>query len=611
MPIPSCVLTEKEVTNGFLRAPPLISEQIANLTITHPSWTRDLAEYVEFPLGSGTEMQSLIFRGSMPQIERGFDSWKQLSNAQGCNDCDGPDCSYNITQFPGTGLERKAMRLMSREFRSPSYCVKEIQTTANFEEVFAQVVQNLYAQVDFFKDMNISFNYLTGLAKKFVVDSGGAKPNTSNPYVYPNIGSVTLSTLNVTMLQFFYEWLRRIPDVIPYGSSNGAPIYALECSGELLANLYREDPQLRQDVRFSGLANDLLMKYNFMSSIRNMFLPAPILNPRRFNIVAGEPVEVLPYINGIPMEVGSFTGFNPAYQSATHEEVLIHGKSPFKIAYMNTTETLGANTSFGPEYSFMNNWAWVNPQTVEDPLRRVGFFMTEATIGLMPQWSEGIFGILVTRPVTTMMASFLPQPVCPPTPVECDNEIDATGCPCPLILSFIANPITAGNYFLTLAVALDAAPDDEVQFGVETGGYITGTIVAITADGKTVEVTFTEDLTDCDPFTTIFCDNTLGCVADVYSYQPLVSDNTRVSVVLNNPIKADTAADKVTVYYGNGASGVWTVVSADMLTNTWVLDSDDGVFGDNVGGLVSVCVPTSTDSTCPDCGGPVLEDCTT
>lgn len=611
MSLPSCVLTEQDVTNGFIAAPPLIAQQIANLTVTHPSWTRDLAEYVEWPRGNGTTMQQLVFRGSMPQIERGFSKWKKLNNNTGCAPCDGPDCSYNVTMFPGTGLERKVTELMAREFRSPSYCIKEIQTTAHFEEVFAQIVQNMFGQIDFFKDQNVAFNALTELAKKYVVDSGGAKPNRQNPYVYPNIGTARLSSLNIEMLEFFYEYMRRIPDCVPYDVINGAPIFSLVSSHQLLARLYRDDPNLRQDVRFSGLANDLLMKYNFMSTIRGMFIAAPILYPRRFNFVDGEAVEVLPYVNGIPMEVGSFTGFNPDYEQATHEEVIIHGKYPFKIFFMPTEESLGQNTSFGPEFSFMNSWAWINPLTVEDPFRRVGFFMTSATFGIGQQFSDGIFAILVERPKVGLMASWLPEPACPPVAPDCDNEIPAIECPCPLITSFIPNPVTPGNYFLTLAVALDAAPSDEVQFGIDTGGYITGTVVAITADGLNVEVSFTEDLTNCDHFTTIFCDNTLGCYADIVAYQPLVSDNTRVTLTLSNPIKADTAADVVTIYYGNGSSANWTVVSVDMLTNTWVVDVGGSAFEDNVGGLVSICVPPATDATCPDCGGPVLEDCAT
>lgn len=609
-----CTLTEAQVQEAFLAAPPLINQQIIDLSLKHPSWLRDLPEVEEWPRGNGTLMEQLIFRSALPQIERGFDKWKKLSNNTGCNPCEGPDCSYNWTQFGGHAFERKITELMRREFRSPSYCISEIQTTAHFRDVFAKIVESLYAQIDFFKEQNIALNALTGIAKKYVVDSGGIKPNTQNPYVYRNIGTARLSALNLGMLEFFYEQMRRMPDAIPYDVIDGSPIYALEASAQLLSHLYRDDPDLRQDVRFSGLANANLMKYNFMTSIRGMFIPAPMLYPRRFNIVAGEPLEVLPFLNNIPAEIGSYTGINGAYEAATHEEITIHGKHPFKIFFMPTEQTLGANTSFGPEFSWFNNWLWINPLTNQDPFRRVGYFATSAQFGISQQFSDAIFAILVERPSIASVATFFPNPVCPPVAVDCDNEVPDVGCPCPLILDYSVNPIDGTRFFLNLAAPLpsDTIATDLVQFGLDTGGYIVGTVVALSADFKSVEVTFPvgTDLGICDHFTTLFCDNTLGCSSAVIAYAQNCADATRVDLTLANPIKAVTATNVVTLYYGNGTTQSATVVTANMVTNVWVVDIGATNFCDQVGGIISICVPTTTDATCGSCDvGPTITQC--
>lgn len=608
-----CTMTESQVSEAFLAAPPLIAQQIMDLSIRNPIWLRDIWQLEEFPRGNGTVIEQIVFRGQRPQIERGFSKWKKLENNAGCEPCDGPDCSYNWTDFGGHGLERKLTQLMSRDFKSPSYCIKEIQTTAHFREVFAKVVENLYAQVDFFKELNIGQNVLSSLAKKYVVDSAGAKPNPGNPYVYRNIGDARISMLNIEMLESFYEYMRRIPDCIPYDVVNGAPLFSMIASQQTLARLYRDDPQLRQDVRFSGMANDLLTKYNFMSTVRGMFICAPVLYPRRFTINgSGDPVEVLPFINDVPMEIGSFTGFNPLYEAATHEEVILHGKWPFKLFFLPTETTLGANTSFGPEFSFMNSWIWVNPMTMEDPARRLGYFFTGATIGISQQFSDGIFGILVERPSASIMASWLTINNCPPVDPTCDNEVPAALCPCPLILSYIQNPVTPDDYFINLAVPVDVVADDTIQFGIDTGGYVTGTVVAVSSDGKSVEVTFSGDLgISCDRFTTIFCDDTLGCTATIDAYSVNCLDNTRLDVTLSNPIKAVTNGDSVTLYYGDGTSATVTVISADMVNNTWVLDVGGTPFCDQLGGLVSICVPTATDASCGACGGPTFTQCET
>lgn len=605
-----CAMSEVAVQEGFLAAPPLIAQQILDLSIKHPNWLRDLFEMEEWPRGNGTVMEQLIFRGAMPQIERGFDKWKKLANNSGCAPCSGPDCSYNWTAFGGNGFERKRTELMTRDFRSPSYCIKEIQTTAHFKEVFAKIVENLYAQVDFFKELNIGQNVLTGLAKKYVVDSGGAKPNTQNPYSYRALGTARLSTLNIEMLEFFYEYMRRIPDCVPYDVVNGAPIFSITASHQLLGRLYKDDPQLRQDVRFSGMANDMLSKYNFMSTIRGMFIAAPILYPRRFSWITDHWEEVLPFINGIQMEVGAFTGFNPAYEAATHEEVILNGKFPFKIFYMPTETTLGQNSSFGPEFAFMNSWEWINPLTMEDPFRRVGYFGSGATIGVSQQFSDGIFGILVERPKVTLMATWLPEAACPPTPSACTNVVPAVTCPCPQVVSVVYNPVTS-NYLVQLATPTTATNGTKVQFGLDTGGYITATVVAVSTDKYYMTVTFdtTLTMTDCDHFTTIFCDNTLGCSADVLSYYVDTGDNTRLYLTLGNGIKADTAAQVVTLYYGNGTSQSATIVDVNMQTDVWHVDIGATAFSDTVGGVISICVPSTTDSTCPACGGPTATQC--
>jgi len=616
-----CILTQQQVTEAFLAAPPALARQVYNQTVKIPRWVSELWELEAFPLGQGTSMQQLILRGQMPAIERGFQGWKKLNNNAGCNPCEGPDCSYNIKQMGGTGIERLAFELMSRDFQSPTYCIKEIQTTAHYEQIFSQVVRNLYTQIAFEKEMNIGFNFLTSLAKKFVIDSNGAQPNPENPYFYRPGGSATLSGLNIEMLEAFYEYMRLQPDAVPYDNINGAPIFALECSPQLLSRLYRDDPQLRQDVRFSGLANDLVTKYNFMSTIRGMFIAAPILYPRRFKDDGSGTgwIEVLPFINGVPLEVGSFTDVNPDYVNpsvATHEEVLIHGKYPFKVYYLPTETTLGQNTSFGPEYSFMNAWSWINPLTPTDPARREGFFFTSATIGLAPQFSRAIYGILVKRPAAGLMFSINPQPVCPVTPAACSNTVPAVGCPCPLVLNAFTSPVS-GNVTLELAVPLNPVPSesDTINFGIDTGGYLVATVVDANEDGSAVEVTFPNgtDLGVCDHFTSIFCDNTMGCSATVQSQ--CTQGTTSLKVVLSNAIKAIDNNDDVVITYRDGTTEtVQLSGNANLSTLEWILDGFDNAFTPGtcaVPTIVSVCVPPTTDASCPECGGPTFEQCET
>lgn len=600
-------MTPDKVQEAFLAAPPLIAQQILDLTIKHPNWLRDQFETEQWPTGSGTIMEQLVFRGALPQIERGLDQWRKIPNTSGCSPCDSPDCSYNWTPLGGHGFERKLTELAQREFRSPSYCINEIQTTANFKQVFAKIVENLYRQIDFFKEVNIGQNVLTLLAKKCMVDAGGAKFNPQNPYVYRNTGGVRLSTLNIEMLEFFYEHMRRLPDAIPYDVVDGAPIYAVVASHQLLARMFRDNANIRQDVRFSGAANDLLTKYNFMSTTRGMFINVPILYPRRFDVVAGVPVEVLPFVNDVPAEVGAFTYLNPAYEAAAYEEVLIHGKFPFKLFYMPTEQTLGEGATFGPEDSFMNSFMWVNPQTVCDPFRRVGFFATAAKMGVGQQFSDGIYGVLVERPRVALMAMYTPEPECPPETVTCDNIVPSVECPCPVVVSITASPFTSGNYIFVLATPVTGAPGHTVSFRYDNGTCVDGELVQISSDGKTIEV----DIDLCDGV----CENIIGlccstpqvpCSARVIS----ASDCAGVlTVVLSNAIRA-SVGERVTAYSGDCLTSTLEIVSIDPCTLTYTLQFPNLMLAAQpnevdvlcqVGGIYKICVPPETDATCPAC----------
>lgn len=619
-----------EVFNqAFLAATPDIAAEILDFSYKMPMWLADVWDLKKWE-ATDSVMQQLVFRGSLPEVERGFDRWKKLASSAGCEPCTN-DCAYNFTEFTGHSFERRLISLMRREFKTPPYCVNEVKTLHEFEQTFARIIENIQMQVAFFKEYNIGLNFLTGIANKILVDSGGIKGNSADPYQYRALGTATLSKLNIRLLSKLYEGLRRRMDVVPFDIQNGQPVYAISASDEVMDDLYMSDAGARQDLRFSSAADASLQRYNFMSSIRGQFIQAPLLYPRRFEYVSSQWVEVFPFVNGIPAEVGSFSDLNPAWENATYEEVLIYGKSPFSVFYRDQINTIGQGTDFGPEPSFMNQWLWINVQTDNDPFRRQGYYATSIEMALAPQYSGGVYGIMVPRPSQSMVAEFFPAAICPPSAVACNNEVPAiTTCPCPLVLSATADAFTSGKYTIVFGVPIDAVPTDTIQLGLATGGYITGTVSAITTDQLTLSIQFASGtvIDNCNGLTAVFCDNTLGCTSTVITTSDCRSGETgNFRVVLENPIKADTAGDVVYGYMGDGTTQHFNVVSVDMMTNTWVLEyatgygpSDDptGAGSTNLNadivcdrnGIISLCVPPATDATCPACGtGPTVTAC--
>lgn len=626
----ACQNTVETFNNAFLAGTPDISAEILDFTYSMPIWLSDIWNLKKWE-ATDTVMQQLIFKGSMPEVERGFDRWKRLASSAGCEPCVN-DCSYNFTTFQGHGFERRLISLMSREFQTEEYCVNSIRSAYEFEQTFAKIIQNIQMQVTFFKEMNIGLNFLTGIAQKILVDNGGFKANSADPYTYRALGTAKLSKLNFRITTKIYEALRRRQGVLPFDVQDGKPLYAVSASDEMIDALYIEDANARADLRFSSAADALLTKYNFMYSIRGQFINAPILYPRRFNWseTLSDWIEVYPYVNGIPAEIGSFSDLNPDWENAAYEEVLFYGKDPFSIFYRDPLTTIGEGTEFGPEPTFMNTWLWINIQTPSDKFRRQGQYATSIEMALAPEYSAGVYGFLFPRITGALMADFLPEPICPPDDVTCDNEVpDIITCPCPLVLSATADAFNAGRFTVVFGVPIQAEVNDTIQIGLASGGYLTGTVSAITTDLLTLSIQFsaTTVITNCNGFTAVFCDNTLGCSATVLDTCDCRSGDTNMfKVILSNPIKAVTAAQVVYGYMGDGTVQHFTVEDVDIANNTWYLayatgygptddptgagDSplEDGIVCDR-NGMFRVCVPPATDATCPSCAGVTLTPC--
>lgn len=621
-----CQVTHENFNQAFLAATPEIAEEIKDYTVRTPTWLADIFDMVPWTSNQNM-MQELIFRGSMPEIERGFQRWKQLAEAAGCSPCT-TDCSYNWTTFQGHAMERRMVQLMRREFKSPEYCVSEIASTYEYEQVFAKVVENMQQQVVFFKEHSIGMNFLTGIAKKLIVDGGGIKGNRQDPYVYPPLGTATLSKLNRRILVRIYEGMRRRTDVLPFDTQNAQPIYAISASDELIDDLFVNDATTRQDLRFSSGVDALLTRYNFMSSIFGMFINAPLLYPRRFNLVTGVWVEIFPFINDLPLEVGVFTDLNPAWESARFEEVLIYGMKPFKVFYRGPVTTLGSGTDFGPAPTFMDTWQWVNIQTDCDVFRRQGFFATQAEIALSAEYSGGVYGLMVERPPTNLLASYYDLPICPSTPVNCGNEIPAVGCPCPLVTEFQVNPIN-GRYFISFAVPVTGVVGGAIQLGTTNGAFVTGTLQGVAADNRTVEVSFPAGtvIDDCKGFTEVYCVNTLACSSFVsLSCDCRGGETGQLKLVLEEPIKALAVGQTIIGYAGDGTEVTFIIAGTDLSKNTWFVSyapgsgpTDDptgltpagGIsdFNCDRNGVVRVCVPPSTDASCPACSTTPITPC--
>lgn len=616
----TCQTAHDVFNQAFLAGTPDIAAEILDLSYSMPMWLSELWELKPWT-ATDTVMQQLVFRGSLPEVERGFDKWKKLASSAGCSPCTN-DCSYNTTTFDGHGFERRLVSLMRREFETPEYCVNEIRSSLEFEQTFAKIIEDIQKQVSFFKEYNIGLNFLTGIAKKLIVDGGGIKGNSQDPYSYRPLGTAVLSKLNFRMLSKIYEGLRRRSDVIPFDLQNGMPLYAISASDELMDDLFIADPNARADLRFSSGVDALLTRYNFMSSVRGQFLNAPLLYPRRFEYLSTGWEEIFPFVNGLPAEIGSFSDLNPDWENASYEEVLVYGKSPFTVYYRDQLTTIGSGTSFGPEPTFMNTWLWINNQTDCDMFRRVGKYATSIEMALAPQWSGGVYGIMVPRPSASSVVEYYVDDATVPSSSESTNVVPDVGLPCQLITAAIQKPTDPTRWYLTFSSALATAVNSTVNLAIDSGGFLVGTVQSKSTDNLNVEMSFPAGTVfgNCKRFVSVYCTTTASCTSDVISTCECRSGVVgSFGLILEEPIRAVTTGEIIYGYMGDGTVQHLSIVSVDQLNNVWNVQYAVGsgptsdptqptlTPADNLGvncdrgGVLRVCVPTSSDATCTAC----------
>jgi len=614
------------VTQAFIANAPLIGATIRNMELQAPNWYRDLLKPQPWPEDAGLSMQELEYHGELPQVEEGFDSWELLDDPSGCGVICTPNCGYNFHPLEGNAFNSKTFRIMRKDFKTDSFCVTSISSTREYNQVFSAMVQGFYNQIAFHKEVNVGQNFMSQIAKKYLIDSAGFKPNPGDPYSYLPLGDTVLSAMTIDGLEFFYQQLRMMPRIQPLSYSNGMPLYAVVASPEMFSGLYRDDPKIRADLRAAAAGSseyggDLIQRYSFNYTIRDMFLPVNYLTPRRFrwDTTTSNWVRILPWVKGVKGTVGTYTDINPRYMDpsyATHEEVLVHGMDPMAVYTRQDPSTLGEGSSFGPQpgNGFWDNFQWSNPETPDDPGRLQGFYWTRAQIALIARGD--VYAFLVPRkPLASMVRFYSPNLTCPPESTECENTLAAGLCPSPTISSFMPHPTLADTYFVTFTVPIDAEADDVIALESTTHGFVNATVLTdgISADGKTFMVEITGTVPTCDRFFRVFNAADLQCSSQVLSYETVSGDNTQLNLLLRNPIASYANGQTVTLKYGNGTSVSATIVSAgiNMMENTWRVDIGGTAFSDTVLGVVEICVPTATVSRCPGCSGPTETQCAT
>lgn len=604
---PNCPCSPEAVDLAFRESEQFIDRQIADRTYMLRRFMVDMAPVREFPDGVGYDLAKIRFYGDIGPQWDGFDGWREEARSRSAfGHRDAHDaCGYNW-EVVGHGFEQLHYKLMTRDLKTIPICVHDIRNFWEYQQFQNLIFKNL-TEITANQREQLNRNSLIGFSVKHVITSAGLQVNPQNPYQLPNLTGVTLGRLNYRVATRLYNALLREAGAYALEVIDGRPVFGLIGSDETFDDLFMETPEIRQDLRDSSFVDDLLKRYNFRQTLRGLFLLMPDMYAPRYKLdAAGNLIRVFPYERDVMIESGTRPAPNPEYETAPFELLIVLTKDPFALRARRAISTVGGETNFEAETG-MFEWKWHNPERWCDPNRRIGFYYANGRIGIEPGDFTDMPAVLVQRRPVTLDAAFWPAAVCPPTPVNCDNELAAQGCPCPQVVDccedFTSNQILQ----LKFSSPITEVAEDPITIRLANGGTATGTVVAVSADAKAASIDFGEPV-QCEPgfYVEVLCVAIDVCSADVVIETQNATNAAHRDLRLEQLLKATAIVTAtVTAILDTGEAVDVVIEAIDTDSVTYTVSSAEDLTGKCIKVL---CIPPALDAACPACQ-PALVAC--
>lgn len=606
---PNCPCTPAQVDLAFRESEPFIDRQITDRSYRLNRYLMDYAPVRIFPDGIGYTMTKVRFFGDIGPQYDGYDGWRKETRSRPTAGACGPQndaCGY-VWEEVGHGFEELHFSLMKRDLRTIPICVHDIRTFWEFQQFQNLIFQNL-TEITANMREQLNRNALIGFSVKHVITSIGLEVNSANPYELPNIAGVILGKLGYRILKRIYSALIREAGMFALDTIDGRPVFGLMASDETLDDLFYEDPEIRQDIRWSSMADSLLKRYNFMDTVRGLFVIIPDPFAARYRADAsGNLIRVFPYERDVIIQSGTRPAPNPDYDTASYELVMLMTKDVFALRTRKALTTVGGNTDFNAETT-MFTWKWHNPERWCDPNRRVGFYYANGETGVEPGDFTDLPSILVQRRPVALDPQFWPAAVCPPDEVDCDNQLAAQGCPTQQVVGCCEDLTDATRLQMRFSSALpDTAEPYNITLLKNDGSTVVVSVITMSTDRCSAVVDFGSTEVECCPglYVSLLAVTANACSA------PVVTDVCTTALIhvltLQYPLKAFADAATLSAL---GSDGVWysgtvtTGASALSYTFTIATALPDGVC------FEALCIPPLLDVTCPACA-PTAVECVT
>lgn len=271
--------------------------------------------------GMGDIHSHLTYERGFPAVNTA-DLWEDIAASDDDNDaCSPPELLVE------SGSTTRTSRLRHLALNTEDFCINDIRNKFKFAEQLTKQ-RNILTDISWWVwSQRYTTDYVDIAAHNITVNqSAGLYDNGSNGYSAANPANAQLEQYHLESLRLIIT--RDGPEDAPsVEEDTGAPLVELIIGEEMSNNLFRNNPNLRNDMRYAlmghGLNADFLppgyprKRKSFGGFVHNIKT-----FPRRFNIVNGAYVEVQPWVSGAA-NIGVKSTVNPDWLTASTEEVIL------------------------------------------------------------------------------------------------------------------------------------------------------------------------------------------------------------------------------------------------------------------------------------------------
>lgn len=357
------------INTAIIRESGRISPEIYTRIVRSTPWVA-MTPRDTFPDGMGVVQTNMMFERMLPADDN--ETWADVAPSDGSsNQCLPP---VEILKW---GQTLRTWRLQKIAKQTEEFCIEDLRTAFELQKVLSNYTNGLQ-RVSQWVWENRDRNEYVSMCLHKVTETSNATFDI-NTTAFDATKPPTSRLTNGTLERIYSQLIREGAGADAMGdTSGGAPVFGLMSDENTFRDLYRQDPDLRNDFRFayegSTTGSPLIMPFFATPISYDGYKHMTDMFPQRFEIVNNAYVRVQPFLDAVATTSGTKRDLNPGYIYATYQCSVVHVPTVFTQRIPRPLTSPGGGFKFDP-VNYMGDFKWLNiPHAQCNPDGTIGFF---------------------------------------------------------------------------------------------------------------------------------------------------------------------------------------------------------------------------------------------